>query len=79
MRRIAILGAILSAIVLMGKPADAQVIYGGPAPVRRAFRAALPPYYGYYYRGPRYYYGPAYSYGPRYYGGYWSPWGGYYW
>ena len=78
MKRYVILATLLAGFPFTGKPVGAQVIYGGPAPVRRAIRAAVSPY-GYYYRGPRYFYGPAYSYGPRYYGGYWSPWGGYYW
>jgi hypothetical protein len=78
MRRLTILGVLFGALLFAAKPVDAQVIYGGPAPVRRALRAAISPY-GYYYYGPRYYYGPQYPYGPSYYGGYWSPWGGYYW
>jgi hypothetical protein len=79
MKRFAMFATLLGALLLSDKSADAQVIYGPPAPVRRAVRSAVSPYGYYYYYGPRYYYGPAYTYGPRYYGGYWSPWGGYYW
>jgi hypothetical protein len=81
MRRLAILGTLLGSLMFVAaKPADAQYIYGRPAPVRRALRATLPPY-GYYY-GPRSYYGQGFYYGPRYYGAYYGPyvgpWGGYY-
>jgi hypothetical protein len=78
MKRFMIFGALLLGLVLSAMPADAQVYYYRPGPARRVVRYGTVPY-GYYYYGPRYYYGPGYAYGPRYYGGYWSPWGGWYW